>query len=228
MTATRRKALCICAAMLASAAGAHVLRPTVHIADQRDGVPLDNVFPKDFGDWRIDTDMPVILPSPEVQEKLDKIYNQTLSRTYRNRLSGERVMLSVAYGGDQSDGMNAHLPEHCYPSQGFELLSRRADRLDAGGSAMPVRRLVTRMGTRTEPLTYWVVIGERVTIGKTEQKIAQMRYGLRGEIPDGMLVRVSSISAQPEEAFKLQDRFVHDLHEATRPDMVVRVFGHPG
>ena len=61
---------------------------------------LETMFPKAFGDWRVDTSMPVILPSPDVQALLDKIYNQVLSRSYVNA-KGERIMLSVAYGGDR-------------------------------------------------------------------------------------------------------------------------------
>jgi hypothetical protein len=43
------------------------------------------------------------------------------------------------------------------------------------------------------------------------RKLVQLRYGLLGEIPDGMLVRVSSLVNNSEDAFALQARFIADL-----------------
>ena len=115
MNGLRWKALVVAMLMLAGSAAAVVARPTKALADQI-GIPnLETMLPKKFGDWRVDTSLPTILPSPDVQAQLNKIYNQVLSRTYVNN-KGERIMLSVAYGGDQSDGTSAHRPEVCYPT----------------------------------------------------------------------------------------------------------------
>ncbi len=53
-----------------------------------------------------------------------------------------------------------------------------------------------------------------------DQKLAQMRYGLRGLIADGMLVRVSSIDADREHAYRVQAGFIADL--AANMPMAVR------
>jgi hypothetical protein len=42
-------------------------------------------------------------------------------------------------------------------------------------------------------------------------QLAQLRYGLRGEIPDGLLVRVSSLSNDPDAAYHLQSQFLEAL-----------------
>mgnify|MGYP006871988586 CR=1 FL=1 len=42
-------------------------------------------------------DTPVVLPAPDVQAALDRIYNQTVARTYVSAKGGS-VMLSLAYG----------------------------------------------------------------------------------------------------------------------------------
>ena len=52
--------------------------------------------------------MPLVLPAPDVQSQINAIYNQVLTRTYVSD-SGQRVMLLIAYGGDQYDGTSAHL-----------------------------------------------------------------------------------------------------------------------
>lgn len=224
MTTLRWRAILVALLMVTAAAMAHIARPTIRIADGGPKMDLESLFPKSFGDWRIDERMPVILPPPDLQAKLDAIYNQVLSRTYINS-KGERVMLSVAYGGDQSDGTSAHRPEVCYPAQGFQVLGNESGHFDFEGSRIPVRRLVTRLGPRIEPVTYWIVVGDKVVTSGTQQKLAQLRYGVRGLIPDGMLVRISSIGSDQQEAFALQSRFLSDILHAIAPDRRGRVMG---
>ena len=224
MNALRWKALLLCVLMAASAAMAHLARPTVKIADSGPRVDLETLFPREFGDWRIDSRTPVILPSPDLQAKLDAIYNQVLSRTYVNA-EGERVMLSVAYGGDQSDGTSAHRPEVCYPAQGFQVLGNEVGTIDLDGRQMPVKRLQSRLGARYEPITYWIVVGDQVVTSGTQQKIAQLGYGVRGQIPDGMLVRVSSIGVDAKAGHALQARFVNDLVRSIDPERRLRIAG---
>jgi len=224
MNSARRKAVFLMLGMAGAAALAHVGVPTKKIADQWE-TDLEKMFPTQFGDWQVDRSMPVILPAPDVQAKLDAIYNQVLARTYVNRRSGERVMLSVAYGGDQSDGMSVHLPEVCYPAQGFAVSSRRSDVLSLAGRSVPAQRLITHLGQRHEPVTYWLTLGETVAAGRTQRKIAQMRYGFRGLIPDGMLIRVSSIDRDAARAFALQDAFLSALISGIPSEILSRIIG---
>ena len=213
MSALRWRAVVVLALMLSALAVAHAWRPTRHLADMRAKVDLEAVFPKQFGDWRIDDAIPVQLIAPDLQAVLDKIYNQVLSRTYVNA-NGDRVMLSVAYGGDQSDATRAHRPEVCYPAQGFQIMSGSSVSLDLGAQQLPVRQLVARQGGRNEPITYWITVGERVTTTGTQQKLAQLSYSTRGLIPDGMLVRVSTIDTDAARGFQVQQGFIEQLGQA--------------
>jgi EpsI family protein len=199
--------------MFAGSALGFGMRPRKHMADELGMPDLEAMFPKQFGPWREDTRVPVILPSPDVQALLDKIYNQVLSRTYVNA-EGQQIMLSVAYGGDQSDGTSAHRPEVCYPAQGFVITDNRLTSLQIGRRQLPVRQLIGKLGPRVEPITYWVVVGGEVVTTGIGQKLAQMRYGLRGVIADGMLIRVSNIDANSSQAFRIQARFVVDMLQA--------------
>ena len=210
--------------MVAGAGGAVLFRPTKHLADQLGMPNLEAMFPTQFGEWRIDSSMPVILPAPNVQAMLDKIYNQTLARTYVNP-RGQRVMLSVAYGGDQSDGTSAHRPEACYPAQGFAITANRAVVLSMPGRTLSARTLMANMGARYEPITYWVVVGDKVVTTGIGQKLAQMRYGVRGIIADGMLVRVSNIDANMAQGAALNERFIVELATSLDAKSVPRVFG---
>ena len=223
-TSTRVRAAVVVVLMALSFAGAAAWRPTTKLADTRPKVNLEMLFPKNFGGWTVDDRMPVQLVSPDTAALLSKIYNQTLSRTYVNA-KGERIMLSVAYGGDQSDATRAHRPEVCYPAQGFQVIASSTGVVALGDHPLRVKRLVTQLGSRIEPITYWITVGDRVVISGTEQKLAQLAYGFRGTVPDGMLVRVSSIDGDTVRAQALQARFVSEMAAAVIPTERSRVIG---
>lgn len=224
LTPVRLRAL-FATLLLVSASGlAHVTRPTVHLADQRGKVDIEQLFPTAFGKWRLDTSMPASIVSPDVEALLKSIYAQTVSRTYVGP-QGERIMLSVAYGGDQSDATRAHRPDVCYPAQGFDILSNTNAQIDIGQGELPVRHMVAKLGQRFEPVTFWFVVGEQVAVTGQQQKLAQLRYGVRGVIPDGMLVRVSSINPDVKAAYELQTRFIADMRAAMPQASRARAFG---
>jgi EpsI family protein len=224
VTRARWQALLLAALMLMGAALAYFGKPTRFLADQIGKPDLESLFPKQFGVWRVDASMPAIMPAPDVQAKLDVIYNQLLSRTYANA-DGQRIMLSVAYGGDQSDGTSAHRPETCYPAQGFAITYNQKAKLGAAGGSLVVRQLMAKLSERDEPITYWLVVGREVATTGVEQKLAQMRYGLRGLIADGILVRVSNIDTDRASGHAIQAQFIADLAAALPIDARARVFG---
>lgn len=226
MNPVRRRAALAAAAMLAGLAVAEGARPRRRLTDELGGLDLESAFPRRFGEWQVDARVPVQLISPDLQQFIARIYSATLQRVYVDT-RGQRIMLSVAYGGDQSDATRAHRPEVCYPAQGFAIVADGQARLDTAGGPLRVRRLVARAQGRTEPLTYWVVVGTRGALTGTEQKLAQLHYGLRGLVPDGLLVRVSSLSVDADSAWALQARFVAQLSQALLPDLRDRLMGEP-
>jgi EpsI family protein len=223
----RIKAAIALVLMVVAYAGAHAWRPTARLAETRARVDLESMFPKAFGGWAVDERVPVQLVSPDTAAMLSKIYNQTLSRTYVNA-AGDRVMLSVAYGGDQSDATRAHRPEVCYPAQGFQIQSSSDGIVQTGIHPLRVRQLVARQGGRSEPITYWITVGDRITLSGTEQKLAQLGYSVRGVIPDGMLVRVSSIDPVPAKAYKVHQAFIADLAGGIPGTLRAQVIGAGG
>lgn len=212
--------------MFAAAGMALALKPTHKIADSEPKIDLEVLIPKTFGDWKIDETIVPLLPDPETQAKLNKIYNQTLSRTYVNH-HGDRIMLSIAYGGDQSDAMAVHKPEICYPAQGFQILKNVSGNFATGEGSIPVKRLVATQGQRIEPITYWTTVGDTVAVSGWKWKLNQMKYGLTGKIPDGLLFRVSSIQADDAKAYQTQDEFARDLLKAMSSTGRERIIGNP-
>ncbi len=219
------RALVVGAAMLLAAGLAIAIKPTHKISDAGPRVELETMIPSQFGDWRIDPTVVPITVSPQVQARLDKIYDQTLSRSYINA-AGQRIMLSIAYGGDQGgESTQVHRPEFCYSSQGFRVLRSAVSEMVTRFGALRVRRLVAVQGQRNEPITYWITVGDRATLPGIGRKLSQLAYGLTGRVPDGMLVRVSSIEADAAAAYAVQDDFVRDLLASVGAASRVRLIG---
>lgn len=208
--------------MLATASLAYAMKPTRLVADA-DTFQLEAAIPRQFGAWT-EQKQQVQIVDPRQQETLDRIYSQVLMRSYVDD-KGQRVMLSIAYGSNQGDDLQVHRPEVCYPAQGAQLLSTLNASLTTQWGAIPIRRLTTQFGPRHEPVTYWVMVGERAVIGSLQSKLTQMRYGFRGQIPDGMLVRASTIDPDDERAFAQQAQFLQDLLAAVPPETRKRLSG---
>ncbi|MGF1454089.1 MAG: exosortase-associated protein EpsI, B-type [Alphaproteobacteria bacterium] len=184
------------------------------------GTPLvlDDVVPESFAGWSLDKTVTPVLPraSDDEDSLTSRIYDQTVSRTYRNA-DGERLMLVIAYGRNQSDALQVHRPERCYASLGFDVSKPRRRTISVAGETLPVIGLETRREARHEPVTYWTRVGSDVPSSGLEQQWSRLRVGLQGRIPDGVLIRISSISRQPDEAFDKHGAFIQALIGAIEP-----------
>jgi EpsI family protein len=207
--------------LIATAVAATVLRPEPIRAS---GFNLQTQIPETFGGWRVDPSVVPIAPSPDVQASLDKIYDQIITRTYVND-RGERIMLVVAYGGEQSDSLKAHRQEVCYAAQGFAIRGVHKDTARIGSDNVPIVRVHAVKGRRSEPISYWFTMGDQIVMGRAERLAAQIGHGLRGQIPDGLLVRVSSLSADPAAAYAAHDSFLQALMTSVSPDALTRLAG---
>jgi EpsI family protein len=211
--------------MLSASALALGMRPTQKIAALGPAVDLETIIPREFGDWREEQHNFVQMVDPQQKELVDRIYTQTLSRTYVNS-RGYRIMLAIAYGDDQRDSMQIHYPEVCYPAQGFLLKNKEKGDLVTERGTIPVVRILTSLGQRDEPVTYWTLVGNTVFQGGLQKKLAEMRYGLNGKIPDGMLIRISSIDSDAEEAYEIQANFTNQMLAALAPEYRHKINGN--
>ncbi|MDR7305620.1 exosortase-associated protein EpsI, B-type [Rhodoferax saidenbachensis] len=210
--------------MVLAAVAAWRFTPTILLADKLAPIHLDAVVPSAFGDWKELTNQAAQIVDPSRQKLIDEIYTETLSRTYVNA-KGYRIMLAIAYGRDQRDSLQLHQPEVCYPAQGFTLLGKHTDMLPLPQRNVAITRIETRLGNRAEPVTYWTMVGETVFRGGINKKLGEMQYGRQGYIPDGMLVRISSIDPNNANAYQLQKQFASDLVQALPPAFVKRFAG---
>lgn len=222
-----RAAFVLAALMCTASVGAYVVRPDTKAAERGPQVSLEKMIPERFGAWQAEPQQVAQVVNPQAKELLDKLYSQILSRTYIDA-NGYRIMLSLAYGSDQRGALQAHKPEVCYPAQGFKLHDLTQSLLQTDFGSIPATRLFASLGRRNEPVTYWFTVGDSAIRSAIEKRIVEFRYGLTGQIPDGLLFRVSSIDADRESAYRNQDRFVNDLLQALPPAERVRLSGLRG
>lgn len=201
-----------------------VLKPTVDPqAEIRATVPLEQLFPSQVGQWQVDVAAAAPVRPAFERARQFQMYDQVLERTYVSE-SGYRVMLSVAYGRQQSVGLQMHRPEVCYKAGGFKVESIQQGLLAVMGSEMKVTRVFASLEGRPEPITYWRLLGDEVVGDETQFKLRQLKLGMRS-VSDGMLVRVSSIDVDQATAFQQHALFVQALASSLNSAQRLRVMG---
>jgi EpsI family protein len=210
-----RRQLLPALAIFVTAGAAQILRPREVPRDKQ--LQLDAIVPSQFGNWTEQATARIIQPSTSDDLEHD-VYSQELTRSYINP-DQSVIMLLIAYGPSQSGYLQVHQPEICYAAQGFRVRSLSGYSLPlAGGHSLPLTRLSTFREGRPEPLTYWIRVGDDIPQTQIQRLLTKFRMGLVREIPDGLLVRVSSISTNLDSAFAIQDEFIRDLLHAIAPE----------
>jgi EpsI family protein len=210
--------------MCITAASANHLRPTQNFSETRGGRTLAQIVPMKFGHWQ-QQEIAGSIVNPQQQQLLNELYSEQVSRTYVSD-KGYRIMLSIAYGKKQSDSFQVHLPEICYPAQGFQVLSNNPSTIETNFGAIPVKQLnTTYQSQRIEPVTYWTTIGNHAVRSGTDKKLKEIQYAMKGQIADGLLFRVSSIDPNLQRAFDAQLQFVSDMMSSLAPEDRLRLAG---
>ena len=211
--------------MCCSAVLSNVMRNAMQADKHHEPPNLESIIPKEFGVWRLDSAATALVVNPDDNALLNKLYSQTLSRTYINN-KAERVMLSIAYGGDQRSDLHVHRPEICYATSGFDISNVSKRVIETTIGTIPVMNLVATQRNRNEPITYWIRIGDSLTRGWIEQKLIALAHGLAGKVPDGLLFRISSISNNEEESYLIQKQFLTDITLAIKREDLPLLIGN--
>jgi EpsI family protein len=218
----RARGTILTAVLIGASCAAAALTPRAEVANT---LPLAERIPARFGDWTAEpqsVDPVVLVPNAALEPAAAETssYDDVLMRTYR-RGDGARVMAAFAYGRRQTQELKIHRPELCYHAQGFDvsLLGVRAVRLDRDLSVDSLA-LLTRNRSRIEVVTYWIRVGQRIARGPWDIRWTIFDAGVHGHVPDGLLVRASSLAGSTQDAeheLALQHEFLADLYRDT-PD----------
>jgi EpsI family protein len=208
----RRRELLIAGLGLGAAGVAEYLRPRRKLVLLRNGT-IASLMPVNFGVWSAETSEGLV--SPDQAGKLAKsLYSETVQRIYHDADTGAAVMVLAAYGDTQSDLLQLHRPESCYPAVGFTIHSTRPASLPVSGRAtLPTRKVVAAQGDRLENIVYWTRIGERLPQSAQEQRDARFKNALEGFVADGILMRCSVVG-DSAASFQVLDTFVPALLQA--------------
>ncbi len=213
-------------AILATAVCADLFVPHKLMASANPSANLEAMIPKEFGKWKYRPALGLVTPaepeyieSKEQKELAARIYSQEIGRTYSD-YEGHTVMLLIAYGPEQNYRLKSHRPEVCYTAQGFRVSDKTEHQLafNNDSSTIELARLITQRETRFEPVSYWMRVGDDISTGIFDNQILRLKYGLKGFIPDGTLVRVSTVGLPAGQSFALQDDFIKDLLTSITPE----------
>jgi EpsI family protein len=212
-----RRDLLIGGACAVAAAAAYGLKPRRHVS-LLGKAALADVVPRTFGGW-VSHDVTDLVAPREENSLASRLYSQTVGRVYQHGDTGAQVMMLLAHGDTQSDSLQLHRPEVCYPFFGFAISGNRPLHLPLGGGVtIPARRLVATAPGRQESIVYWSRLGDFIPIDSSEQRVDRFKTALSGYIADGLLARFSIAGNAAEAAFATLEEFVPELVRATTPN----------
>jgi len=201
-------------ALAAVSAAAFVREPRVTKAALKAG-ELERLIPTRIGEWDFETRSGLVLPPDDPLSK--SLYSDVLTRVY---VSANRppVMLLIAYSNTQNGMLQVHRPEVCYPAGGYTLSETQTKTLDVTPQIhIPARFFSAESASRTEQVMYWTRIGSESPTSWIDQRAAVVRANLKRVIPDGILVRTSTVLADFGSAEPVLKEFVSAMIRELSP-----------
>jgi EpsI family protein len=150
-----------------------------------------------------------------------------VGRTYTNRRTGHVIMMMLAHGDSQTNDLQVHRPEVCYPAFGFKISHNGARDIElAPGVILPGRRLTASTSERVENILYWTRLGEFFPRSDREQQWDRVQTALEGKIYDGLLARFSMLNDRPDDATDIIAEFLRSFigaaSQTARPAFIGR------
>ena len=176
--------------------------------------PLNDEIPDRVGHWIAADTADVVRPAEAGKKNR---YDQEISRVYLSDGSAG-IMLLIAYGTTQSDTLQVHRPEFCYPAAGFAIRDVQSIGVPiTAATSVPATFFTASRGERIEQVLYWVRLGDSFPNSWLQQHIARLTDSVRGIIPDGILVRASMLDGNPVQSRDLLSSFLGQLSVGSTP-----------
>ena len=160
--------------------------------------------PKRFDDWAMQGSSGVVLPPPDSLR--DRLYDNLVTRRYQSP-DQTTVMLLLTYNNRQDGVLQVHRPEVCYPVGGVALSDTTQFALPVGDQQIPANFFTAVGPNRTEQVAYFTRLGGAFPRSWMEQRIAVAEENIAGRIPDGFMMRVSLLGADPARALDTLEGF---------------------
>jgi EpsI family protein len=210
-----RRAFVIGGALAASAGVAYARQPEV-AAPQVKTEEFEDWVPDNVGPWAVVSASGVVLPPPDTLR--DRLYDNLATGVYAAP-DAPIVMMLTAYNNEQDGVLQVHRPEVCYPVGGYDLTETEKVPLQAAGRTIPANFFTASAPNRIEHVLYYTRLGGAYPRSWAEQRIAVVRANLAGNIPDGILMRVSTIGPDRADALPALRRFADMFVSAAPPPL---------
>lgn len=208
---TRRRDLILGGACVIASGAALALKPRRKMTLMADGKKLSDILPRKFGAWE-SSDVSDLYAPQTPDSLLAQLYGQTVGRIFVHGTSRVQIMMLAAHGDSQSNELQLHRPEVCYPAFGFALLDSQPVELSVANSVtLPGRRLIAQSGQQKQAVVYWTRLGETFPVTVTEQRLARLDSAMHRYIPDGLLARFSIAGVDMDASFASMRAFVAEL-----------------
>lgn len=195
LTMTRRNA--VIGGVFALASGVAYARMPEISAPVVDPDKFEEWVPSDVGPWRKVAASGVVLPPPDALR--DRLYDSVVTRTYAAP-DRRPIMLLLAYNNRQDGVLQVHRPEICYSVGGYSITGTQTTRMSLGSRAIPASGFTASGPNGEEEVVYFTRLGEAFPTTWAQQRLAVMRANIEGDIPDGMMMRVSQIGESSTSA----------------------------
>ncbi len=211
-----RRNLLIGGACLTAAGGAWALEPRRQVS-LLGSAKVADITPARFGDWS-SIDVGDLVAPREEGSLLARLYEETVGRIYTQQATGAQILMFMAHGDTQSDLLQLHRPEVCYPAFGYTLSQSAPTGIALpGGARLPGRRLVADAPGRREYIIYWSRLGEFLPVNGVQQRLDRLETSMQGVIADGLLARFSAVGGEPAAAMATVAGFIPQLLLAVDP-----------
>jgi EpsI family protein len=202
-----RRNLLIGSACLAAAGAAFALTPR-RVLSRLGAARLDQVAPAHVPGWSW-RDVTGLAPPSTADDLVAQLYDQVLERIFISDATGNQIMMMLAHGASQTNELQLHRPEVCYPAFGYQLSNEGPLLLAvAPGVAIPGRKFVASAPGQQESVVYWTRIGDSLPTDARGQRTARLRAEIDGYVCDGVLARFSTTDLDPAPSFALLQTFI--------------------
>ena len=208
-----RRHLLMAGLCVASAGAAYAATPRHKISLVGES-QFEDFVPREFGPW-VSRDISDALALNNPESLSAQLYAQILSRAYSDLETGREIVVLMAYGASQTDNLQLHRPEVCYPAFGYDIVRNEGFQMPLkSGVTIPARRLAAQAKSHQESIVYWSRIGEALPLDGQQQRRERLRIAMQGIIPDGVLVRFSSRSIEAGGTWPEITKFAAALMQA--------------
>jgi EpsI family protein len=208
---------------MAAASGTAFARMPKPNSPAIDKAKFEALIPNVVGPWRFVTESGVVLPPQDALS--DRLYDNLVTRVYADN-AGRSVMFLIAYNNQQDGVLQIHRPEICYPAGGFQLTpTNDVDVPLAGGRVMPAKAFLASGSDRDEMVLYWTRVGSDFPRRWSRQRLSVIRANLQGIVPDGLLVRASTLGGEMTTELAVLKSFMAEFIGAAPAGLRPILFG---